>query len=979
MPAPYFDITKDRGFKVFHELMLHRVNEVLLVSSAYDAFILEEDGSLASRIINEYHGLNLSKPPRLTSVSTGAAALELMHKKHYDLVITTPYVGDMDAFCLGCKIKEIRPQLPVILLTANLQYVTPVPGKIQCQSVDSLYLWTGSTDLFLAIIKNIEDHRNVSNDTKTAKVRILILVEDSPLFRSSILPMLYKVVVHQTQSVLDESLNEEHRFLKMRARPKILLASSYEDALKLYIKYKKYVFGIVSDTRYFQNNTLEDEAGLKLLSYVRKKEPDMPLLLLSSNAMNREKGEKIPAVFLDKNDPNLLDQIKSFFQTNLGFGPFIFRLPNGTEVAKAHNFHDFERKIATIPDESLKYHAENNHFSAWIMARSEIGLASWMGKIRLTDFNNLSQAKEYLLKSIHDLRKSRQKGVVVSFNRSDFDPAVMDFIKIGEGSMGGKARGIAFMSSVIHRHPDFLKKFPDVVISIPKTCVILEGAYNSFIEANKLYYLSGGSDRIIAKRFLEAKLPDWLQKDLRTFLKQIDYPLAIRSSSLLEDALFRPYAGLYKTYMLNNNAPDFELRYQELAAALKLVYASSYFAGPRAFSRSIAQNRKDSMAVIIQQLTGNNHGDYCYPAISGVAQSYNYYPLDRMKPEDGVAHIALGFGKTVVDGESSLRFSPKYPKMIPQFGSVDDTLKNSQRFFYGLDRTSPFNIPEFGSSHLTKREISEAQAEYPVQMLTSTYIPEEHRIRDVNTAGPKVVTFAQILKNNLLPLADIISEFIELGRKGLGCQVEMEFSANLPTKDTPAEFNFLQIRPMVAGEELFDITITKSEKAKAFCHSHTALGQGKSQDIHNIIIVKPETFFPAKSREIAKEIGRLNGIILRQKSKYLLIGPGRWGSADYLLGIPVQWQEISAVGAIVELRNDKLSVEPSQGTHFFQNITSLGIPYMTVDERDKNDLLNWQTINAWNCTEETTFLKQIQLDHPLTIKIDGRNSEGVIY
>ena len=984
MPAPYFDITRDTTFKVFHDLMIHRVNEILLVSSSYDAFILEEDGSLASRIISEYHGLNLSKPPRLTSVSCGSDALELLEKIRYDLVITTPNVGDMDIFTLGCKIKELRPKIPVILLTSNLRYATPVPGKIFCQGIDNMYLWTGSTDLFLAIIKNIEDHRNVSHDTQSAKVRILILVEDSPVFRSAILPMLYKVVVKQTQAVLDESLNEEHRFLKMRARPKILLASSYEDALALYKKYKKFVFGIVSDTRYYLKNSLEDEAGLKLLSYVRADNPFIPLLLLSSNPLNRDKGEKIPAVFLDKNDPNLLEQIESFFRTNLGFGNFIFRSRNGQEVAQASNFHSFEKAISEIPEESLRYHAENNHFSAWIMARSEIGLASWMEKIKLTDFKNSQQARKYLIKSIHDLRKSRQKGVVVSFNHNDFDPEVMDFIKIGEGSMGGKARGIAFMSSVIHQHPDFLKKFPNVAISIPKTCVILEDAYTSFIEENKLFYLSGGSDMIIAKRFVEAKFPTWLQNDLRSFLRQVHYPLAIRSSSLLEDALFRPYAGLYKTYMLNNNAKSFEARYNELEAAIKLVYASSYFESPRAFSKSIGQTRKDSMAVIIQELTGRANGQYFYPAISGVAQSYNYYPIDCMKQEDGVAHIALGFGKSVVDGETSLRFSPQHPKMLPQFASVDDTLKNSQRFFYALQRDTPFNLTNFGSSHLRKREVSEAELEYPVQMLTSTYIPAEHRIRDVNTSGPKVLTFAQLLKNNLFPLSEILCEFIEIGRKGLGCQVEMEFSANLPQSDKKqgdriAEFNFLQIRPMVAGEELFHTSISESERNQAFCQSRSALGQGKIGNIVDIIFVKPELFSPSKSLEIVTELSRLNAQLQRQERKYLLIGPGRWGSADHLLGIPVKWQNISAVGAIIELRNNILSVDPSQGTHFFQNITSLGIPYLTVDERDSNDLLDWQTINALGCQEKTKYLTHINLSNPLTVKIDARHSEGVIF
>ncbi|MBU2498677.1 MAG: phosphoenolpyruvate synthase/pyruvate phosphate dikinase, partial [Proteobacteria bacterium] len=674
-------------FKAFHELMAVKIREILLVSSPYDAFIMEEDGSLASRIINEYSGLNLSQPPRVTRTSSAYAALEWLNEKKYDMVICTPHLDDMDAYSLGLEIKRLKPDLPVILLAHSLRGISPPSENWDCSGIDKTFIWSGNSDLLLALVKNAEDGLNIDFDTKKAKVRVLILVEDSPLYYSSFLPLIYKEVVKQTQAVLEVGLNEEHRLLTMRARPKILLAENYEEALELYHKYHAYLFGIISDVRIPRRQSLDGEAGVLLLSQIRKEIPDLPLLLMSSESKNREKADKIPAVFLDKNSPRLLGELHDFFMNHLGFGNFVFRLPDGTEVDRASNIKELEEKVSRIPDESLWYHAKHNHFSNWLMARSEITLASTFREVQASEFCDAQELRHYIFSHLHTLRKWRQKGMVAQFKASQFDPDVSDFVKIGQGSLGGKARGLAFMSALIQEDPKILEAHPDINIEIPRTLVICTDGFESFVTQNRLehYAKQDYTDDEVADGFLKAEMPGWLTKDLEAYLSQVGYPLSVRSSSLLEDAQFQPYAGLYRTYMIPNNHPDLSVRLKQLFKAIKLVYASTYGEGAKAFSKSVAnQPHLEAMAVIIQQLTGGSYGDFFYPALSGVAQSHNFYPVSPMKAEEGIAYIALGLGKTVVEGERALRFSPKYPQILPQFSTVDDILTNAQRFFYAL-------------------------------------------------------------------------------------------------------------------------------------------------------------------------------------------------------------------------------------------------------------------------------------------------------
>ncbi len=979
----------DPHFKIFHELMPFKVQEILLVSSPYDAFIMEEDGSLATRIISEYQGLNLSGAPRITLVSSGREALEILRRQPFDVVITMPNVGGMDAFDLGAKIKRIHPNQHVVLISHSLRGIYPLPDRVECHSIDEVYLWCCEADLLLSLIKNYEDHVNVDSDTARAMVRVIIMVEDSPVHRSYFLPILYHEVVRQTQAVLDDSLNEPHRILRMRARPKILTAINYEEAMVLYEAYKPYVFGILSDGRFPRRGKMDPEAGLKLLRTIRKELPDLPMLLLSSEPKNRKKAEAVPAVFLDKNSSFVKEGIHSFFLDYLGFGDFVFRMPDGVEIARASNLYEFEQKLRTVPTESIRYHANRNHFSNWVMARAEVALGTRLHCDCLSCIEDCSELRDDLVFKVHSLRKLRQQGVVVKFSRENFDPEIMDFVKIGRGSIGGKARGLAFMWMRLQQSRKSHEALSVNRVTLPKTCVIAADGFDDFIAGNGLRLDKDASDEVIAERFLAAELPVWLKEDLLVFLSKTTIPLSVRSSSLLEDAHFKPYAGLYSTYFLSNNHPSFSRRCQQLEDAIKLVYASTWFENPRLYSKVSEQGREDSMAIIIQQVAGQEFDGYYYPHISGVAQSHNYYPVMKMKAEEGICHIALGIGKTVVEGERSLRFSPAYPERLIQFSTVKDILQNCQREFYALNMKFSKKLNRNGSN-LVKRLVQDAEGEEAVQILSSTYIPEEDRIRDSAMSGLKLITFARILKYNLYPLSDILKALLDLGRRGMGCEVEIEFAIRLDREMKKSEFFFLQMRPMVTGGEYADVAIDRQDMEDAFCFSNSCLGHGRFVNMADILVVRPESFDAGQTSLIATEINGLNARLQAENRPYVLIGPGRWGSADPWLGIPVQWRDISGVGAIIELQNELLHADPSQGSHFFQNITSLGIPYLTIMEKKSGegticggenvgcDCFNWNWLFEQKNYTDTDFVRHIQLPSAFIMKCNGKEGIAVL-
>ncbi|MCP3873775.1 MAG: phosphoenolpyruvate synthase/pyruvate phosphate dikinase [Desulfobacteraceae bacterium] len=973
--------------EVFRELMAYEVKEILLISSLYNMYNMEEDGSLTSKIINEYNGMNLCHPPSVSGVSSVKQALSLLNTKKFDMVLIVPNLEEIDVFSLGQKIKSINKDLPVIIIYPSIREIYALPGNCCQNSIDNTYIWSGDSDLFIALIKNAEDHCNVEQDTKRGNVRVLILVEDSPDYYSFFLPIIYKEIVKQTQALLAISLTDNLKLLTMQARPKVLLAKNYEEATRLYEKYRSFLLCVISDTRFPRNGEIDPEAGITLLSRIKNENPNVPLLLMSSESENKKKSKKIPSVFIDKNSSTLSQDIHAFFQSHLGFGDFVFCLPDKKEIDRAANLLQFDEKLPKIPKASIAYHADRDHFSNWLMARFEIDLAIKFRAVKSADFSCTDELRQFIISNINELRKKRQRGIVSKFNKYHFDPTVREFVKIGQGSMGGKGRGLAFMSGLLSQHGELQKNNSSINIKIPKTLVICTDIFDAFVDVNNLHTFSGleFSDDEIRKGFLNAPLPDWLIEDLKAYLKKVNYPLAVRSSNHLEDASFSPSAGLYKTYKIPNNHTSLSVRLDHLIKAIKLVYASIYYKDAKLFylngSNQLFYN---SMAVIVQEIAGDHYGEHFYPAISGVAQSYNFYPFSHIKPEDGVVHFALGLGKTVVEGEKSLRFSPRYPNIIPELSTVETILQHTQHSFYALRMNTDFNIhPDL---NLEKREVNDAKNEFPIKTLASTYNHEEHRIRDTwHTPGSKVLTFAQILKYNAPPISELLTDLLEFGSKSFGIPVEIEFSINLyPEKNRKNDFFFLQIRPMVIEEKQFKIDITEQEINHGVCFSSHALGNGINEDMADIIYVKPNDFRAESTIQMADEINRLNEQLIQQKRPYLLVGPGRWGSLDRWLGIPVKWRNISGAGAIIELRNESINADPSQGSHFFHNITSLGVHYITVDEilnassAISNDFFDWEWIESLPSVSETLFLRHVRLEKPLMMKINGRNSQCVM-
>ena len=1003
MPKSHKELfdNSDLSFNVFHDLMSKRIRNILLVSSPYDAFIMEKDGRIAERIIYEYRGLHLTHPPKLTWVSTAAEAMEILSKKKFDLVITMPRINDMAPVTLGKMIKQQFPDLFVYLLehnAANLLINQLCPDH---KYIDKMFVWHGNADLLLSIIKSIEDQLNVVSDTQTARIRVVIYVEDSPIYCSSILPLLYRELVMQTQGVIEGSVNDDHRNLMMRARPKILIAENFEEAVDLYRRFKPYLLTVLSDVRFQRNGKLDDKAGLILLDMVSKNSPGMPLLVFSSEESNRQKAMDIPALFINKHSQSLRNDIKAFAITYLAFGDFIFRMPDGKKVGRASNLREMEKIIPYIPDESIHYHAKRNHFSTWLMARSEIELASRLRSVKTDQFSSVQEIKKYLADCCRERRIRRQRGLVTDFTGDNFDIDA-DFIKIGKGSLGGKAMGLAFMLNLLNKESGLAEKFPGVKISIPGTLVITTSGFNSFVKQNEARILSENwpidascEDIDIVERFMQADFPDDLRSDLKIFLSQNSYPLAVRSSSLLEDAQYMPCAGIYKTYMIPNNNTDTKVRLNQLVKAIKLVYASTYLSIPRAMAgKSMHRIEEEEMAIIIQQVTGARYGDYFFPAVSGMAQSYNYYPVSYMKPEEGIVHIAFGLGKTVVEGGAALRFCPKYPHFLPQFSTVDEILQNSQRRFFALKmngfphefgKLNQSGVESDDTSTLVQLDINDIQDDFiqqtPLKMLASTYLPDDHKIRDtIQASGQRLLTFAGILKYNAFPLSEILAEILKIGQKSMGCPVEIEFAVNIPIENeqkAKPEFSLLQIRPMSMSKQNEEIEITDTENSEAVCLSDSALGNGTFNDICDILFVKHDSFDPSRTRNISAEISSMNKSLMRQNRPYLLIGPGRWGSADRWLGIPVTWYDIAGVKVIIETSTENLQADPSQGTHFFHNITSLGIGYITILQ-NKTSFLDFDWLNGLPVEKETGFLRHLRLEAPLLIKIDGKGSRAVI-
>lgn len=973
-------------FKLFHDLMRVKVEQVLLISTAYEAWIMEEDCRLSEHIVHEYQGLNLSRPPRLTWAASTEAALAALAERRFDLVIVIARSVDARADALARQIKDVSPGMPVVLFThqASLPDVDAAAPLTLPRSdgFDRTFFWTGDAGLLLAAIKNIEDRLNVVQDARRAGIRIILLVEDTPFYLSLMLPVLYRELVVETQAVIDEGLNAEHRLLAMRARPKILVAATYEEALAVYEQYTDNILGVISDVRFPRNGVLDPKAGLDLLAHIHRDRFDIPLLLASSEPHNAKAAAMVPASFIDKNTASLGARIRAFLMEQLGFGDFLFQMPDGRVIGKATDLYTLELHLAAIPDEAFSFHCRRNDVSRWLYSLCEVELASRVRQLRDENFAGIAAHRRHLVRMLRDQRIQRQRGVVVNFDAERFDPQT-EFLKIGKGSLGGKARGLAFLSTMLHGGLLQPPELDAADIYVPQTVVITTDTFDAFLAANHLKDTAreGLSDAAIARRFLQAKLPAGLRSRLAALLTFMDGPLAVRSSSLLEDAPFKSYAGLYKTYLLANDQADPEDRLDHLIEAVKLVYASTFFKAPRAFARRVG-HRFDSqkMAVIVQRLVGRRYGDHFYPAISGVAQSENYYPFARMKPADGIASIALGLGRSVMEGSACLSFSPRFPRILPQRATVEDMLDYSQVRFYALKMgSSAGRVDIDDAATLATRDLADAADEPPVRWLSSTYLAQEHRIRDgFNAPGHPVLTFAAVLKYDDFPLAALLDHLLAVGRRKLGCAVEIEFAVDLP--DDPARrprLALLQIRPMSSREEMLAVEISAAEQNSAVCVSRRALGNTINTAMTDIVYVRPEQFDPARTIEIAGQIARFNARLAGEGRNYVLIGPGRWGSADRWLGIPVDWADINGVGAIVETTHPAIHADPSQGSHFFHNLATLGISYLHVDP-GRGERLDWEWLSALPVIDESEHVVHAAGQPALTLKVDGRSGRAVL-
>lgn len=962
----------------YHDLMLHRVHEILLVASPYDAFILEEDGRLTEQILTEYIGMNLSYAPRVWRASTASEAMQMLEERSFDLIITMLRIADMDPITFGKQVKRDRPDLPVILLVFDATELKRMRELLRTDAIDKVFVWSGNANVFPVIIKFVEDRKNVARDMETGDVRAIVVVEDSPRFYSIILPRIYSEVVHHTTSLMDESLNDTHRLLRLRARPKILLASTYEEAKEVIELCGENLMGVISDVRFPRDGKFDLNAGFKLGRWIRRREPAMPVLLQSTKPEGESRARKLDAKFLYKESSTFLQDMSDFIRENFGFGDFVFRLPSGKEVGRATTLREIEQVLKTVPKKSIAYHASSNHFSNWLSARGEFWIASRVRRVQISDFEDVDELRAYLIEAVGMTREARVHGRVIQYTGGVVE-ASADFVRFGGGSLGGKARGLAFAHSLVTANA-LGQKFPDITIRIPKIAVIGTHQFEEFMKENRLWgpALRVKSSVRLAKRFLSAPLPEELMKFLKAYFREMKSPVAVRSSGLFEDMQYQSLAGLYATFMLPNNDRSLRARVAQAADAIRLVYASMFSAEVKTTTASSGHHLADErMAVILQEVVGKKHGSRFYPTFSGVAQSLNYYPVSYMEREDGAAYLALGLGRTVAEGGKALRFSPKYPRLMPQFYSPEAMLDNSQTEFYALSMDTVQDLLKTGEEgNLLKEPLATAEADGVLRHVASVLSAQDDIVRDsLNYEGLRIVTFSRLLRADRFPLPDLISEILRFGSEAMGCPVEAEFACNYSDRaDEAPEFCLLQIRPMPRDTLDRSVRMKSVESDDVVCSSKLALGNGYLNDIHDLIVVDPEEFDFANSVSVAEEISRFNRKI--RKGSSILIGPGRWGSADPWLGIPARWNQISNARVIVEVALSGKPIDPSLGSHFFQNVTSFRIGYFTVS--DRGDHLDWAWLRSQPARESSENVRWIRLKKPVAVWIDGKTGNGLI-
>lgn len=968
----------------FNVLMKNRIYHVLLIASAYDTFILEDDGRIDEQIFNEYVSLNLRYPPQFIQASSQEQAFEILENGNIDLIITMLSAEERDTFDLATNIKSKYVDIPIVVLTPFSREVSIKVDKEDLSNIDYIFSWLGNADILLAIIKLIEDKMNVEHDVEQVGVQTIILVEDSIRFYSSYLPNIYKIIFKQSKTFMTEGLNEHQKMLRMRGRPKILLATNYEEAVELYEKYKKNLLGIISDISYRREGKRDKNAGIKLCELVKKDDPFMPLLLQSSDAHQAAMAKKLKVGFINKNSKTLSIQLRNFIREYFAFGDFVFMDPEtNVEIARAPDLKALQEIIFPIPDKCFEYHIQRNHLSKWMRARALFPLAEMMVDLRQEDFTNIDEIKRFIFDAIGSFRLNKARGVIAEFYRERFDE-YLTFTRIGEGSIGGKARGLAFLDSLIKRNQLF-DKYDNTVITIPRTVVLGTDIFDEFMEENDLHNvaLSDMSDEEILQVFVKARLPFRIHEDLYTFISYIKSPIAVRSSSLLEDSHYQPFAGIYSTYMIPNVSNDDRKMITMLSQAIKSVYASAFFKDSKAYMTATANIiDEEKMGIVMQEVCGKKFNETYYPALSGVARSINFYPIEPEKAEDGIANIALGLGKYIVDGGQTLRFSPKYPKKVLQTSSPDMALQQTQKTFFALDLNAENFKPSIDDSiNLLKLKITQAEKDGAIKHIASTYDFQNNIIRDgVNYEGKKLITFSNILKHNTFPLAEILQDILEIGQNEMGKPIEIEFAVELNRpKGSPMVFNLLQIRPIVANNQTIEENLDEVDEKESIIFANSALGNGIIDDIHDFVYVKPESFDSAKNLEIAERVGELNDKFLEAKTQYVLVGPGRWGSSDPWLGIPVKWPQISGARVIVESGLKDYRIDPSQGTHFFQNLTSFRVGYFTINPYRNDGYYDIDFLAKQEVVFEDEYIRHIRFEKPMIIKIDGKKNIGVIF
>jgi CheY-like chemotaxis protein len=969
--------------RLFQELMRFRVREILLVSSLYGSFTLSEDGSLYESLLNEYLGLGLTHMPNVTRVSSGAEALALAAEPgRFDLVICSLRLEDMHAAEMVQRMRGEGVTTPVIVLTYESRELASLVQGGRAEVFDHVFIWQGDFRVLLAIIHSVEDRANLERDTALVGVQSIILIEDDVKFYSSYLPLFYTAVFEHTADLIAEGVNPAHRLLRMRARPKIILCGSYEEAWYYFERYHETILGVVSDIEFPRDNDLDPEAGFRFARNVIQSHGDIPVLLQSHEADNRARAEGVGASFLRKDSPTLLGDLKQYMVEHFGFGDFVFRLDDGTEVARAADLRSLEEALLVVPDECVSHHGQRNDFSRWLKARTEFDLAHRLRPVKVSDYRSVGEVRAHLVASIQAHRRERQRGRVVDFDRDSFDPA-RSFARIGGGSLGGKGRGLAFANTLLSAAGGEAEH-GGVRIAVPPSVVIGTEVFDRFLEANDLlgFAIHAHDDREILERFLQARFPEDDAEALRAYLEAARHPLSVRSSSLLEDSQFMPFAGVYETFMLPNNHHDLRVRLGELLDGVRRVYASTFYQSAKSYLRSTPYRlEEEKMAVIVQKLVGVAHGDRYYPAFSGVARSYNFYPTAPMTPNDGIAVVAIGLGKQVVDGGATVRFCPRYPRHLIQFSDVDDGVQYSQRTFYALELPEPGRARDRREpARLVVESLERAERDGVLTVVGSTYSPENRAIYDdITREGPRVVTFAPILKNDLFPLSAILERQLALGRQGMSGPVEIEFAVNLPVApgETP-EFSLLQLRPMVIDREVERLSVAEVPREALVCRSTQVLGHGTSEDIHDMVVVDPERFERAASPRVAREVGRINGVLSEQARPYVLISVGRLGSADPWLGVPVRWDEINGARTIVEVPMRDMRVAPSQGGHFFQNLAASQIGYLTVVDGDAEGFVDWEWLARQPAEYEGPYVRLLRFPQPLRVFVDGHRARGLV-